>query len=135
MIFLLSKCLKWKLFIVHFWITFCLTIFLKELAEKSYSTFNFDFFLLTFVVDEFVFRRRRPAPTHHFIKTNNKCQKKKVQIKRLNNFFQQVLVGKWLNKMWFRIEQWITFISYCASWLAKKSKLSYYLVLPTVLPT
>ena len=81
---------------------FIITIFLKKLAEKCYSTFNLDFFLLT-VVDEFVVRRRQPAPTHHFVKTNNKCQKKKVQIKSwitsLGIVFQKNEKTKWFSEL------------------------------------
>ena len=72
MIFLLSKCLKWKLFTVQFWLTFILTIFPKGLAKKSSSTFDLEIIFLTFVVcfDEMAPRRRSSSPKDKLVDQN-----------------------------------------------------------------
>ena len=48
---------------------------------KTYISLLIWTFFLTFVVDEFFFRRWRRGADDRQIKTNDKCQKKRVQIK------------------------------------------------------
>ena len=91
LILMAVKTQKWKLFNILCWMTFCLTIFPKKLAEKSYSTINLRISLLLAGVSPFKTkyfggdRSRR----HH----GHSCQRQKIRM--LSNFFQQVFPGKW----------------------------------------
>ena len=54
--------------------------FSEKQLWKTLFNFWFQLFFDICFVDEFVVRCQRLAATHHFVKTNNKCQKKEVQI-------------------------------------------------------
>ena len=91
------------------WITFYVTIFLKNNYGKSYSTFNLNFFFdICFVMSSASGADDRRPRTILSKQTTN--VKKRSPNWKWNNFFQQSFLGKWLSKMWFRIERRITFV-------------------------
>ena len=82
-----------KFFLVQFWITFCLTNFTKDVAEKCNPTKPLSFFLVTicwrFLLQALTTRRRRPANQNK----QNSCHIFK-KFKMLDYTFQQHLSNK-----------------------------------------
>ena len=107
-----------KIFFVEFWITFSLTISLKNLSQDLYLTFNLNSLFLTFVVcfDLPVVGASSSAPEEKLI--NNKCQKKrsklKVKYKSWERFFSEmvrlnVIQNSTKKKFCLKSEHWRSF--------------------------
>ena len=86
-IFFYMKTFEILLFIVQLWSLLVFKLTLKELAEKSYSTLNFDFFCWHFW---WVRRQAMTTGSHApFCQNKQKCQKKNVKIKSWITFFSK----------------------------------------------
>ena len=124
-VFLAEKRRKSKLFRILPWITFILTIFQKDLAKKSYSTFSYRFSMTWAAaapIKTKIFQSSSPPLAVGMEPRANKPWKPI----RKSWITWQVLFEKWLKYMWFRAKFLITFLSFV--FLARKPKVILFYI-------